>query len=192
MHSMLSEVMALEQACGCAGLRASCQAHSVLTRGRLPASGAAGAAASQQPVHNLQETAGAAPWTLVPPVAGAAAATESWTHWVRPVGLRPLSKTACCQGSAYPTLQKDGQLCPVLPCLSSYFLAQLAVPYITLCVVQMLLLTACNRAGCVTGAAPPHGVLQSTRMMGVNAKFVSPSASCCLVPKSAEAFGLPA
>ena len=106
-HSMLSEVLSLEQACDCAGLRASCQAHSVLTRGRLPASGAAGAAAlRQQPVHNLQETAGAAPWTLVPPVAGAAAATESWTHWVRLIGLRPLSRTACCQGSAYLTLLK--------------------------------------------------------------------------------------
>ena len=86
-HSRLSEAMSLEPSRGCAGLRASCQAHPVLTRGRPPASGAAGAAASRrQPVHNLQGTAGAAPWTLVPRAAGAAAATGSWTHWVRPLG----------------------------------------------------------------------------------------------------------
>ena len=187
-HSGPSEAMSLEQACGCAGLRASCQAHPVLTRGRPPASGAAEAAASrQQPVRNSQGTAGAAPWTLVPPAAGAAAAIGSWTHWVRQMGPASPQQQSSSSGQCLSYITNDAQLIPVLSSFSSYLLAQSAVPHIARCVVQMLLLTACNGAGCVTGAGPPRGVLQSTRMMGGRARFVSPSASCCLVRGSVDA-----
>lgn len=95
------------------------------------------------------------------------------------VGLRPPQQTGNPSKQCTSYIRNDGQLCPVRPCLSSYLMAQAALPYIVFCVVQMLLLTACSGAGCVIGAAPPHGVLQLTRMMGGKAKFVSPSAPCC-------------